>query len=165
MLSSRRGVGVVKGRSAEPDSMRDEIIEAEERQAAALEEAARALLGSEPEPAPDPPKKPVKTKSARKRRNHRLPIDYVEPLDQIVADSYVKQRAAYEVMTSFESRLHQRGIDATVDQVRFELVASNMIIVEMMREMAWLFGLGTEHADRIARHTIDKLFGPPKEKK
>jgi hypothetical protein len=145
--------------------MRDEIIEAE---AAALEEQARALLEPEPEPEQEPaPEEPApsRPKTKRRRRNHRLPVDYVAPLDQILADSYVKQKSAHEVITSFENRLQQRGIDATTDKVRFELAASNMAIVEMMREMAWLFGLGPEHADRIAGHTIDKLFGPPKEKK
>jgi hypothetical protein len=38
-------------------------------------------------------------------------------------------------------------------------------MIQAAKEISWLYGLGPEHADRVADHMIDRLFGViPKEK-
>ena len=97
----------------------------------------------------------------KKKRNNKLgPINYFKALDDILADSYTKQEAAVNISIAFSDMMESRGIATGFENEKFERAASNMAVVSMMREMAWLFGLGPELADRIAEHTVDKLFAP-----
>jgi hypothetical protein len=145
--------------------MRDTVIAAQEK--------AETLAKSGPEP--DKPEKPGpvendthvsgKQPKRRRKRNHRIPTDYFRHLDAIIADSYTKQKAAFEVAQSFEKMMEAQGIQAVFEDDLFERAAKNMAAVSMIREMAWLFGLGPEHADRIAGHVIDRYFAPAQAQK
>jgi hypothetical protein len=101
-----------------------------------------------------------RSSKGKKLRNHEIDIDYFRMLDDIMARSYVKQEAAHNIVEAFTRMMESRGIEAPFEDERFERAAGNMAVVGMMREMAWAFGLGPELADRIAEHTVDKLFSP-----
>ena len=45
------------------------------------------------------------------------------------------------------------------EEERFNRICGNLSIVQASKEIAWLYGLGPEHADRVADLMIDKLFG------
>lgn len=98
----------------------------------------------------------------KKKRNQKIFINYFNAMDDIIADSYEKQKAAYEVTRAVTQLFEARGQNVPFDEVRFERAAQNMSICQMMREMSWLFGLSPAHTDRIVDHTIDRLFGNPK---
>ncbi len=158
MPKLKRGVGAVRGRSEEhPDSlsMRDHIVDGE-----------GPGLDLEPDkynrpvhtPAPEP--EPERGKDGKKRRNHQIGINYFRSLDEILARSFTRQEAAHNIVIAFTSMMEARGIDTGFEDEKFERAAGNMAIVGMMREMAWAFGLGTDLADRIAEHTVDRLFSP-----
>lgn len=152
-----RGVGAVVGRSDDhgnSESMRDQIVDGEgpgldlelDPEGRARKPATRRL--------------PKSTTKGKKLRNHEIDIDYFRMLDDILARSYVKQEAAHNIVEAFTRMMESRGIDAPFEDERFERAAGNMAVVGMMREMAWAFGLGTDLADRIAEHTVDRLFSP-----
>jgi hypothetical protein len=101
-----------------------------------------------------------KTKDGKKRRNHQIDINYFRSLDEIMARSFTRQEAAHNIVVAFTNMMEARGIDTGFEDERFERAAGNMAVVGMMREMAWAFGLGSDLADRIAEHTVDRLFSP-----
>jgi hypothetical protein len=109
-------------------------------------------------PSPEP--EPETGKGGKKRRNHQIGINYFRSLDEILARSFTRQEAAHNIVIAFTSMMEARGIDTGFEDEKFERAAGNMAIVGMMREMAWAFGLGSELADRIAEHTVDRLFSP-----
>ncbi len=174
-MSTRRSVGAVVGRSGDRSlSMRDAVIEAD----AARDEATPDELGpgldlepeayrseeTEPdfdlEDEPEVEAEPEPQVKLKRKRNHLIPIDYFSALDDILARSYTKQEAAFRMSQAFNRMMESRGIEAEFDSSMFEKAATNMAIVAQIREMAWLFGLGPDFADRIAEHTIDRLFSP-----
>ena len=158
MASGRksRGVGAVVGRSDDhTESMRDRIVDGEgpglDLELDSAEHAQKAASEVNPKPV---------GRSGKKRRNHQIDIDYFRSLDEILARSYVKQEAAHNIVEAFTRMMESRGIEAPFEDERFERAAGSMAVVGMMREMAWAFGLGPELADRIAEHTVDRLFSP-----
>lgn len=151
MPKPKRGVGAVRGHSEDlTPSMRDQIVEGEGPGLdLELDDHGRAR---QPEPKADKPK--------RKKRNHQMEIDYFRALDEILARSFSRQEAAHNIVVAFTEMMEARGINTGFEDERFERAAGNMAVVGMMREMAWAFGLGPELADRIAQHTVDRLFSP-----
>lgn len=149
MSSRTRGVGAVVTRSTDrTESMRDEIVDGE----------GPGLDLSMDEPAP-----PIKSPKKRNRKAGGFPEpNYFKELDEILAESYTKQEAAHNIVEAFTTMMEARGINTGFEDERFERAASNMAVVSMMRQMAWLFGLGPELSDRIAEHTVDRLFSPGK---
>jgi hypothetical protein len=136
--------------------MRDQIVD-EEGPGLDLEvdEYSRPIRTSMPEPEPERP-----GKDGKKKRNHQIGINYFRSLDEILNRSFVRQEAAHNIVIAFTTMMEARGIDTGFEDEKFERAAGNMAIVGMMREMAWAFGLGPELADRIAEHTVDRLFSP-----
>jgi hypothetical protein len=167
MSRERRGIGSVMGKSEDRNSMRDRIVE-EEAAAREAEENENEQDGMPdldlsygdafPETEEEEDTKPKKTK--KRKRNHRLPIDYFKAMDDILADSYTKQEAAFNILESFTRMMESRGIASTFESEKFEKAAGNLAQVAMIREMAWLFGLGPDLSERIAEHTADRLFSP-----
>jgi len=98
----------------------------------------------------------------KKKRNHKININYFKALDDVISDSYEKQKAAYEITRAVSQLFETRGHNIPFDETRFERAAQNIATCQMMREMSWLFGMSPEHTDRIVDHTIDRLFGDPK---
>jgi hypothetical protein len=159
MARKPRGVGAVVGRSTDTqaESMRDQIVDGEGPGLdLTLDSADRARKASSTVKST----KPTRSKTGKKLRNHEIDIDYFRALDEILARSYVKQEAAHNIVEAFTRMMESRGIEAPFEDERFERAAGNMAVVGMMREMAWAFGLGPDLADRIAEHTVDKLFSP-----
>lgn len=154
MPRPKRGVGAVRGRSEDihTESMRDQIVDGEGP-------GLDLELDNQERPVrPEP--EPTTGKTGRKKRNHQIGIDYFRSLDDILARSFTRQEAAHNIVVAFTEMMESRGIDSGFEDERFERAAGNMAVVGMMREMAWAFGLGPELADRIAEHTVDKLFAP-----
>lgn len=160
MPRPKRGVGAVRGRSEEHSdslSMRDQIVDGEGPGLdLKLDKEGRARVQK---PAEARPSK-VTSSKGKKLRNHQIDIDYFRSLDEIMARSYVKQEAAHNIVEAFTRMMESRGIEAPFEDEKFEQAAGNMAVVGMMREMAWAFGLGSDLADRIAEHTVDRLFSP-----
>ena len=160
MPRSKRGVGAVRGRSEDhPDSlsMRDQIVDGE---GPGLDLNMEPDEHSRPVRKPRPEQEPDTGKDGKKRRNHQIDINYFRSLDEILNRSFTRQEAAHNIVIAFTNMMEARGIDTGFEDEKFERAAGNMAIVGMMREMAWAFGLGPELADRIAEHTVDKLFSP-----
>jgi hypothetical protein len=138
--------------------MRDQIVDGEGPGLdLELDEYARPVR---PEPKLEPEPEPKPEKGGKKRRNHQIDINYFRSLDEILARSFTRQEAAHNIVVAFTTMMESRGHDAGFEDERFERAAGNMAVVGMMREMAWAFGLGPELADRIAEHTVDRLFSP-----
>lgn len=159
MSRRERGIGSVVGKSEDRLSMRDRILEAEqykeEHEQVSEEAPSLDLSYGVEEPVPTETKK-----SKKRKRNHKIPIDYFRALDDILADSYTKQEAAFNILESFTRMMESRGFESTFESEKFEKAAGNLAIVSMIREMAWLFGLGHDLSERIAEHTADRLFSP-----
>ena len=158
------GVGAVVGRSREDmESLRDQILgdarDAIDELAAETtdENFVRPELKERPLSGP----LPSVNEEGKKLRNHKIFINYFHAMDDIIADSYEKQKAAYEITRAVGQLFESRGQNVPFDDTRFERAASNLSMVQMIREMAWLFGIDSEHVDLIVSHTIDRLFGPP----
>jgi hypothetical protein len=135
--------------------MRDQIVDGEGPGLDLnLDEHSRPIRTASPEPEPET------GKDGKKRRNHQIGINYFRSLDEILARSFTRQEAAHNIVIAFTEMMEARGSEAGFEDERFERAAGNMAVVGMMREMAWAFGLGPELADRIAEHTVDKLFAP-----
>jgi hypothetical protein len=150
----KRGVGAVRRRSDEhpsSESMRDQIVDGEGPGLDLKLDKHERPVRPEPEPT---------GKSGKKKRNHQIGIDYFRSLDEILARSFTRQEAAHNIVVAFTEMMESRGSEAGFEDERFERAAGNMAVVGMMREMAWAFGLGPELADRIAEHTVDRLFAP-----
>jgi hypothetical protein len=167
MSRERRGIGSVMGKSEDRNSMRDRIVE-EEAEASAAREAeeneqdgmpALDLSYDDAYPDTEAAEEGPKPKK-KKKRNHRLPIDYFKAMDHILADSYTKQEAAFNILESFTRMMESRGIAGTFESEKFEKAAGNLAQVAMIREMAWLFGLGPDLSERVAEHVADRLFSP-----
>lgn len=161
MPRPKRGVGAVVGRSEDlnAESMRDQIVDGEGPGLdLEVDEYSRPMrTRSYPtEPEPESPT----GKDGKKKRNHQIGINYFRSLDEILNRSFVRQEAAHNIVIAFTNMMEARGIDTGFEDEKFERAAGNMAIVGMMREMAWAFGLGPDLADRIAEHTVDRLFSP-----
>lgn len=154
MPSGKRGVGAVRGRSEDihTESMRDQIVDGEG--------PGLDLKLDEHERATPVERTRAKGKDGKKKRNHQIDINYFRSLDEILARSFTRQEAAHNIVVAFTEMMEARGSEAGFEDERFERAAGNMAVVGMMREMAWAFGLGPELADRIAEHTVDRLFAP-----
>ena len=161
MPRPKRGVGAVRVRSEErpdPQSMRDQIVDGEGPGLDLEPDEYARPVSPKPEPK-------TKKRDGKKRRNHQIDINYFRSLDEILARSFTRQEAAHNIVVAFTEMMESRGIDTGFEDERFERAAGNMAVVGMMREMAWAFGLGTDLADRIAEHTVDRLFSPGHAKK
>ncbi len=159
-------VGHVQGKSAKIDdlSLRDQIVDGE-----------GGSLDPETQTEPQEPREPKKpsrppgemekllrnfqTKPDQGELDRREPINYFGALDDIIADLYEKQGAAYLVVKAILQQFEQNGQDVPFEEERFNRICGNLSIVQASKEIAWLYGLGPEHADRVADLMIDKLFG------
>lgn len=162
-------VGHVQGRSTgtgRPDdiSLRDYIVDGE-----GAEE-------SDPEKS-EPPEKPTETrkpspprgleavlrdfgrKPGYRKTDERQNINYFGALDDIIADLYEKQGAAYQIVQAVLQQFEQSGNEVPFDEERFKKICGNLAVVHAAKEIAWLYGLGPVHADQVASLMIDKLFG------
>lgn len=163
MPRPKRGVGAVRTRSDvdNSESMRDQIVDGEGPGLdLELDEHARPMRPTKPEPLQNEVN--AAGTQPKKKRNHQIDINYFRSLDEILARSFTRQEAAHNITVAFGEMMESRGIDTGFEDERFERAAGNMAVVGMMREMAWAFGLGPELADRIAEHTVDRLFSPGK---
>lgn len=162
MPRPKRGVGAVRGRSEDvhTESMRDQIVDGEGPGLdLEMDENDRPVRPPKPGPIQNQTNTAGK-QPKRKKRNNQIEIDYFRALDEILARSFSRQEAAHNIVVAFTEMMESRGISTGFEDERFERAAGNMAVVGMMREMAWAFGLGPELADRIAEHTVDKLFSP-----
>lgn len=162
MSSSKRGVGAVRGRSEDlnAESLRDQIVDGEGPGLDLEKDAySRPMRSSRAQPEPESPTG-KNGKNGKKRRNHQIGINYFRSLDEILSRSFTRQEAAHNIVVAFTTMMEARGIDTGFEDEKFERAAGNMAIVGMMREMAWAFGLGSDLAERIAEHTVDRLFSP-----
>lgn len=152
------------GRSREDvESLRDQIIGDARSALDELEAGTEEEDFVRPELKERPPAGPLPSvnEDGKKLRNHKIFINYFHALDDIIADSYEKQKASFEITRAVGQMFEARGQNVPFDATRFERAAGNMAMVQMIREMAWLFGIDPEHTDLIVSHTIDRLFGPP----
>lgn len=160
---ARRPVGHVQGRSDRTDdiSLRDYIVDGE-GEAEALDPETQI------EPKPRPPGEMEKRLTnfakfdtkPREKLDERETINYFSALDDIIADLYEKQGAAYSVVKAVLQIFEQRGQDVPFEEERFNSICQKISIVQASKEIAWLYGLGPEHADRVADLMIDRFFGP-----
>lgn len=166
-----RGLGVFRGRQQKEDSLKQRI---EGELARSEASGVNPYDGSiAPLPAPETrdtsdnsfenaPKMPQN----KGNLEHGIQsVDYTGGIDDIIAASFEKQKAAFEVAKAVSRCFESRGIEIPFDDERFVRVCNNLAVVQASREIAWLFGLGAEHAEKIAEHMIDRLFGPIKERK
>lgn len=148
----KRSVGVVKGRSEESPSLRDQIVDREEE----------VQIESEVKTPEKPPKLPQKR---RKKNNQRVKINYFGALDDIIADIYEKQAGSYNVVKAVTQLFESRGEEVPFEEARFERLCGNLAMVQASREIAHLYGLGPVHADKVADLLIERLFGSQKTEK
>ncbi len=157
-------VGHVQGRSSrtEEGSLRDQIVDGE---GAPLDPETQV----EPQEKPKPSKPPggmekllrdFGTKPGYRKLDKRQNINYFGCLDDIIADLYEKQGAAYRVVLAILQQFEQRGQDVPFDEDRFKKICGNLSMVQASKEIAYLYGLGPEHADKVASLMIDRFFGP-----
>jgi len=150
----KRGVGVVKGRSEDTSpSLRDQIVDREE---------VEVQIESEIKTPEKPPKLP---KKGRKKKNQRENINYFGALDDILADVYEKQAGAYKIMKAVTQLFETRGHDIPFEEDQFERICGNLALVQASREIAYLYGLGPVHADKVAEYMIEKFFRLPSGKR
>ena len=160
-IFKKSAVGHVRGRSDRTDdnSLRDQIVD------------------SEGVPDPETPAKPEKPSSRPPGEMEKLlrdfdkkpgqppgldekqTINYFGGLDDIIAGLYEKQGAAYLVVKAILQQFEQNGQDVPFEEERFNRICGNLSLIQASKEIAWLYGLGPEHADRVADLMIDKLFG------
>lgn len=163
MSGKRPVVGVVQGRSdVGPPSLRDEILEGEVLGEEEIEEAE--VLG-ESEDEDELPEIPVNSpKNTTKNGDVPTNINYFGGLDDIISNIYEKEAAAYKIVGAVAQLFESRGVELPFDQTRFQRICENLALAQATREIAWLYGLGPEHADRAVKLVIDKCFGPPRSK-
>jgi len=150
----KRSVGVVKGRSADTSpSLRDQIVDREE---------VEVQIESEIKTPEKPPKLP---KKGRKKKNQRENINYFGALDDILADVYEKQAGAYKIMKAVTQLMESRGHDVPFEEDQFERICGNLALIQAGREIAYLYGLGPVHADKVAEYMLERYFRPPSGKK
>jgi hypothetical protein len=157
-------VGHVRGRSerTEEGSLRDQIVDGE----------GKALDPETPiePPEPEKPSRPpggmeallrdFATKPGAPKLDEKQKINYFGALDDIIAGLYEKQGAAYSIVQAVMQQFEQRGQDVPFDEERFKKICGNLSMVQASKEIAWLYGLGPEHADKVADLMIDRFFGP-----
>ena len=93
-----------------------------------------------------------------------IAVDYAEGLDRILSSIYEKESGAYAIITAMTQLFEARGISVPFEATRFSRTVEGLAEVQAAREIAWLFGLGPEHADSVASHMIDRIFGSPNSK-
>ena len=156
-------VGHVQGRSVKIDdlSLRDQIVDGEGEP-----------LDPETQIEPQEPRKPSRPpgvmekllrdfdKRPEKKLDGRKPINYFGALDDIIADLYEKQGAAYSVVKAILQIFEQRGQDVPFEEEKFNKICANLAVVQASKEIAWLYGLGPDHADKVCDLMIDRFFGP-----
>ena len=133
---SRRGraIGSVRVKSEDRmPSMRDRILE----ESAARDEETSEQVPTEEGPALDLSfeEEPVPSKSKKKKRNNRIPIDYFSAMDDILADSYTKQEAAFNILEAFTRLMEARGISGPSESDRFENAPGKLAYVSLISEM------------------------------
>jgi hypothetical protein len=156
-------VGHVQGRSGRADdiSLRDYIVDGE-----GGEESPDAETQIEPQPQKPPGemKKRLtnfgKFNTPSEKVDEKESINYFSALDDIIADLYEKQGAAYSVVKAVLQIFEQRGQDVPFEEERFNQICQKLSMVQASKEIAWLYGLGPDHADKVADLMIDKFFGP-----
>jgi hypothetical protein len=100
------------------------------------------------------------TKPGYRKLDERQNINYFGALDDIIADLYEKQGAAYRIVTAVMQQFEQNGQDVPFDEAFFKKICGKLSMVQASKEIAWLYGLGPEHADKVADLLIDRYFGP-----
>ena len=154
---TRPFVGVMRGRSEDRNSLRDQILEDAEH--ANDESEDNPYIDSETEPEPAEPDAKQPDEPRKRKRNHKIRIAYFAAMDDMFSDSYEKQKAAHELVTQVAKLFESRGQNVNFDSNFFEKAATSLATVQLIREMSWLFGIGPEGTERIVDHTIDRLFG------
>ena len=156
---AKRPVGHVQGRSnaIEDLSLRDQIVDGEV-------EPLNPETQIEPENPPGEMKKRLtnfaKFGTTREKLDERETINYYRALDDIIADLYEKQGAAYSIVLAVLQQFEQSGNEVPFEEERFKDICGKLSMVQATKEIAWLYGLGPEHADRVADLMIDRFFGP-----
>lgn len=167
-MSPKRSVGVIRGRSDKTDdlSLRDRIVDGEGSHEIVDGEGIPEFPENDPETQIEPREPiivPVKPKrkptSRRKKRNDRRKINYFGALDDIIADIYEKQAGAYTIVKAITQMFESRGEEIPFEEERFNKICGNLAEVQAAREIAWLYGLGPEHADKVADLLIERFFG------
>jgi hypothetical protein len=147
-------VGVFRGRSerGDPDSLKEEIVDGEKPVTLPLEDPEQD--------APELPKKKAKAlPKGVKRRNDRREINYFGALDDIIAEVYEKQAASYRVVKAVTQLFESRGAEIPFDETGFVRIAGKIAYLNAVREIAWLFGIGPEHAERIVELETQRMLG------
>ena len=164
---TKQTVGVVKGRSDKIDdiSLRDQIVDGE---GIPLEDSKTPI--ETPEKPQKPPGEMEKllrdfgTRPGEKKLDRRVPINYFGALDDIIADIYEKQAGAYKIVKAVTQLFESRGQEVPFEEERFNIICGKLAMIQSVREIAQLYGLGLEHSDRVAELMIEKMFGPMKGK-
>lgn len=163
-MSPKRGVGVFRGRSDKTDdlSLRDRIVDGDgsheivdgDRVPENETRLFQRLVNFQPN---EPITVPVKPKI-----NDRRKINYFGALDDVIADIYEKQAGAYRIVKAVTQMFESRGQDVPFEEERFNKICGNLALVQATREIAWLYGLGPVHADKVADLMIEGFFRIPK---
>jgi hypothetical protein len=121
-------------------------------------------------PVEEPPKPPgemekrlrnfAKFNTPSEKLDEKQDINYFGALDDIIADLYEKQGAAYKIILAVTQQFEQKGNDVPFEEERFTQICQKLSMVQASKEIAWLYGLGPEHADKVASLMIDRFFGP-----
>ena len=162
---AKQPVGHVQGRSnrADDSSLRDQIVDGE---GTALEDPETQIEPQEPKEEPIRPpgelEKNLRDFATKpvKKLDEKETINYFVGLDDIIADLYEKQGAAYKIVQALMQMFEARGQDVPFEEKRFKKICGNLSMVQACKEIAWLYGLGPEHADKVADLMIDRFFGP-----
>lgn len=164
-MARKRSVGVMRGRSDKTNdlSLRDQIVDGD---------GNHEIVDGDGVPENDPetqiePREPItvpvrpnkQSASRKKKRNDRRKINYFGALDDVIADIYEKQAGAYRIVKAVTQMFEARGQDVPFEEERFIKICGNLAEVEAAREIAWLYGLGPEHADKVADLMIERFFG------
>ena len=162
---AKQPVGHVQGRSnrADENSLRDQIVDGEGE---SPDPETQIETPQEPEPN-EPPRGMEKTLRDFSRfgeeamtLDEKQNINYFKCLDDIIAGLYEKQGAAFSVVKAVLQQFEQNGQDVPFEEERFNKICGNLSTIQASREIAWLYGLGPEHADKVANLMIDRFFGP-----
>ena len=147
--------------------MRDQIVDGE---GAPLEELdPETQIEPSQKPKPEKPSRPpgdlektlrdFGTKPGYRKLDERQNINYFGALDDIIADLYEKQGSAYRIVKAVLQQFEQNGQDVPFDETFFKKICGNLAVVQASKEIAYLYGLGPEHADKVANLMIDRFFG------
>jgi hypothetical protein len=142
--------------------LRDQIVDGE---GAPLDPETQIEPPQE-KPEPTPPRgmeailRDFGTKPGKPRLDEKQNINYFGALDDIIAGLYEKQGAAYKIILAVTQQFEQKGNDVPFEEERFTQICQKLSMVQASKEIAWLYGLGPEHADKVADLMIDRFFGP-----